>query len=108
MQRINNDGVPTVYVVAWPDQEIVKAGYTTNERWKPFVARGGVVLKIERYTTGAEALQRERYLENALMAEFERAFMEKSQALPLLGSGGAGYSECYRATAEEAQVVING
>lgn len=108
MHRINNDGMPTVYVVAWPNENIVKAGYTTRDRWKPFVSRGAVLLKLESYVNATEALQREAYLENAMMAEFERAFTERSQALPILGKGGGGYSECYRASVEEALVLLRG
>jgi hypothetical protein len=108
MRRINNDGVPTVYVVGWPDAGVVKVGYSAARRWRPFVARGGVIIRLEPHTNGPEAIQRETYLHTLMSAAFEPAFTEKAQALPILGTGGSGFLECYSASIEQAEAVLNG
>lgn len=108
MRRINNDGKPTVYVVGWPSENVVKVGYTTTRRWMPFVARGGVVMHLEQHPTGVEALQREDYLHGLMRDAFDGAFTEKKQALAILGTGGSGYLECYSASIEHAREVLNG
>lgn len=81
-----------VYVVIWPDWGIVKVGLSMNQRW---VAFHGARLIAQM---GSECDDCARAMEKHLIGHLRRrgipAFRSSQDALPLLGSGGAGWTEC--------------
>lgn len=99
---------PSVYMVAWPDLNIVKVGYSYVQRWKPFVARGGILIGVEEFEDTAGAFLREDDLA-WLMAEIsERAFDHKAQAAEILGNKGSGWTECWSASLEQGRRIFHG
>lgn len=83
----------TVYVVFWPKERIVKAGVTIlPSRVKKFTSRGAIVLAL--YFN--ETTDLEKALHQHLAAIGLRAFTNWTRAVPYLGAGGTGFSECYR------------
>lgn len=89
------DGFLT-YLVGWDEALIIKAGSTFyHRRYRAFVNRGAALYGL-RDGTGSVALECE--LEGALSTFLqERAFEDKWVAVPFLGAGGGGYTECHRA-----------
>lgn len=85
---------PQRYVVGWPSG-IVKVGSTFNgrQRWGAFLSRGGELLDLASFVDDTDAEVR---LQTKLCELYPPAFTSKEQAVPFLGSRGAGYLECYR------------
>lgn len=82
----------TVYVVEWPDLRILKVGRTIlPSRVYRHVRHGAVVIRLFR--DASEEL--ERRLLRELSRIGLRAFDTWRAAVPLLGAGGIGFSECY-------------
>lgn len=87
-----------VYLVAWGSgpTAVVKVGETwAPRRWRGYLARGATIVQIVR-AAGSDALRIEREVDHALAAIALPAFRSKLEAAPYLGSGGAGWMECYR------------
>lgn len=82
-----------VYIVYWPADEIVKVGSTANpQRWRGFCRRGALLLAVIKHGP----LSLETDLQDLCEAAGGlRAFDSKWDAVPWLGSHGAGYLECY-------------
>ncbi len=99
---------PSVYMVAWPDLNIVKVGYSYVQRWKPFLARGGRLIGVEEFADAAAAFRRESDIA-WLMAEISNpAFTHKAQAAVILGNRGSGWSECWAASPQQGWGIFHG
>lgn len=96
MSGFDHDNVPHLYVVCWPEQAIVKAGISRNVRWSAWRARG--VVEIATVDTCCESHSRtlEQWTHQRLADELPRAFGDRGASVHVLGSGGVGFSECYR------------
>lgn len=85
---------PSIYLVAW-DNGVVKAGYTSNRRYRAFEIRGAWVVRVEIFPDHTSAFQREDELHAFLGAQYPRAFASRHEAVPYLGYSGGGWTECY-------------
>lgn len=96
------------YIVGWPIEGIVKAGYTSvgRRRYGAFLSRGADLLYLEAFPA-LGAFDAEKRLGDAMGARWPSAFANKEEAAPYLGSRGAGYLECYRIPVEDWQDVID-
>lgn len=84
-----------VYVVAWRDERIVKAGSTSGrKRWRGFVNRGAELISLTECVTIDDCLKYEGQLRTYLASVGEHAFSTRIEGLPYLGGGG--YLECFR------------
>jgi hypothetical protein len=84
-----------VYVVYWPEIQMVKVGATCKRRWRGFVARGAQVVGLIECEPGAAMYHVEADLRSAISHLVARTgFADKSDARPYLGTSGAGYMEC--------------
>lgn len=92
---------PATYLVSWPDDLIVKAGFTTRQRWRKFLLRGAELHDVV-FFDGAEAVWVESAAERVLHERLARAFEHRTEAVDHLGGRGAGWLECYRAPDREA------
>jgi hypothetical protein len=84
-----------VYVVAWPDALIVKAGYTEYQRWQVFTYRGAEIVSLTLFEDFDEAFAYEAALYAFLRGVGTLAFESREESKPFLGGGG-GYLECFR------------
>jgi hypothetical protein len=82
-----------LYVVRWPQQEMIKVGVSKNERWQDFGA--GVELIFTLRAPRGVALALEARVHQRLSQLHPRPFRRASQAVTLLGTKGAGFTECY-------------
>lgn len=92
------------YLVGWPADRILKFGVGNSERprWATFRGRGATVYVV-MYPRDCGGVDAETFAETWLQnAGWLPAFDEKSEAAPYLGTGGAGYLECYRAPSDAA------
>jgi hypothetical protein len=88
--RVNE--LTTVYVVYWQAEGIVKAGVTIlPSRVKKFTNRGAMVLDLFHDKT----VELEREIQRELARIGSPAFGTWRDAIPHLGAGGTGFSECY-------------
>lgn len=94
--RQKRKGKHTVYVVHWPETNVVKAGYSERERWRAFLSRGGVVIDLVEFDDVSDAFAYEDVLHCALARRGPFAFESAMDARPYLGGAGGGYTECYR------------
>lgn len=85
----------TTYLVAWDDSLNIKAGVTTQQRWRKFCTRGA---RLHLLHMGEPNLTLETELLAHLHVSLERAFWDKGQARAELGTGGGGYTESFHAT----------
>lgn len=101
MSGFNHDHTPHVYVVCWPEQEILKVGISRNIRWSAWRVRG--VVEIATVDTCCEPHSRrlEQWSHRELARTLPRAFATRADSIDVLGSGGVGYSECYRFDSSE-------
>ena len=84
------------YVVAWPDG-VVKVGIAGDKtRWSKFVSKGAALVMLMTFAKCADAIDAERSIEAKLSELGTPAFASRFDAQAHLGSGGGGYSECYR------------
>lgn len=93
-----------IYVVTWPDG-VTKAGWTWYEsRWRAFIGRGARLVALMSSEHYDISTLESRVL--GLLADLGApAFEFKADAADYLGTGGAGYLECYRlSTARLAQL----
>lgn len=86
---------PTVYVVSWPEDRIIKVGYSTRQRWRKFVLRGAVVLALYRAQASTEAFDLEVVGDQWLRAHGQHSFTSAADGIEYLGGDGAGYRECF-------------
>jgi hypothetical protein len=86
----------TVYVVYWPEERLLKVGYSERQRWKPFVARGAEVLALKQFSSYDAASFYEHTCHKIMRQVCPRPFTSAHQARQYLGSDGGGYRECYR------------
>ena len=87
--------VPTVYTVNWPQDRIVKVGYSAQTRWRAFQIRGANLLGLMEFQTGGDALDFEYACQMGLKTVCRAAFNAAADAINYLGNGGGGYLECY-------------
>lgn len=98
------------YVVSWGEgaDAIVKVGETWSaRRWRGFLMRGGVIRRIVR-SRASFTLDVERNMHVELAQTSPYAFGQKHQAIPFLGSGGAGWTECYNVDPNDAVAILEG
>ncbi|MBM4685617.1 hypothetical protein GS876_21030 [Rhodococcus hoagii] len=88
--------LPTVYAVEWEHDRIIKIGYSINQRWRNFVARGARVVTLMEFDDKVDALVFEQRAKAGLDAFCRPAFASADQAISRLGIGGGGWRECYR------------
>lgn len=86
-----------IYIVEWEHYHFVKVGVTRGDRFQTFTGRGGVL----RSLTNPMPLSVAHGMEAALHRDMRSAgwpqqFTCKEAAIPFLGHGGAGWTECYR------------
>ncbi len=86
---------PTVYIVHWPEIRVIKAGFSCNQRWRPFVLRGAVIVDLIEFDCSSDAFAFEDVVDHALRAVCEPAFRTAADAEPHLGGRGGGWLECY-------------
>lgn len=83
------------YLVAWPQHDVMKAGYSAHRRWRYFEIRGALVLGVWRFESIDEAFAAEDALDRCLRGlGGGRAFTSAAEAAPIIGNGGGGYLEC--------------
>lgn len=87
---------PTVYIVQWPGENLVKVGFSCNQRWRPFVLRGAAVVDLVEFDSAVDAFDFETLVLRGFAKIGSRAFTCADDATPYLGSGGGGWLECYR------------
>lgn len=91
------EAVARIYLVEWPHFSFVKIGVTTGQRWTGFASRGGVLRHLTEPAYPQEALARETEMHRQIRSTgWPQAFDCKEAAVPFLGHGGAGWTECYR------------
>ena len=94
-----NKGPGACYVVAWPDELILKAGVSCQRRWLSFIGYQVVLI----HEAGAAS-----YDVEAIAADIIRrhggtnAFDTAADAIPYLAGHGGGYLECLRLPDEDA------
>lgn len=87
---------PTVYIVYWPEINVVKAGFSCNQRWRSFALRGAVVVDLVPCGNARDAFALERLVDRALQSVCRRRpFKSAAEAAPYLGNRGGGYLECW-------------
>lgn len=84
-----------VYVVVWPEQLIVKAGYTAETRWRQFTKRGAVLHQLTRLRDYRAAFDYEAQVLGYLQTVGRYAFASAHEAVPFLGGRGGGYCEAF-------------
>jgi hypothetical protein len=98
---------PTVYVVSWDADRVVKVGYSDRQRWRPFVIRGGRLVSLTSFDAFMDASNLEQDVHAVLRRHFRGAFGSARDAVPYLGSGGSGYLECYRMHPRHADALLS-
>lgn len=96
-----------LYVIGWPDLEIIKVGTTSvgRRRYGPFLARGGEMLSLASYPS-CEHLDEESRLQSEMRARWPPAFSSKVDASSALGGHGGGYLECFRVPLSDWPEVV--
>lgn len=85
-----------VYLVHWPEINVMKAGYTAFNRWRVFTARGAVMVDLIEFDNSSDAFEFEDLVHRGMARRGPQAFTCATDAVPWLGAGGGGYLECYR------------
>lgn len=92
--------VDTTYLVAWPDDLVIKAGVSVRKRWMGFVNRGAVL--VETFASDvADTYALEKQLVTWLRENLPGAFDSSAEAIGHLGDRGGGWAECFRAANQE-------
>lgn len=86
----------TIYVVHWPEINVMKAGYSTRRRWWAFQRRGAVVVDLIHFDNSTDAFAFESVVLAGLRSRGPLAFESAAEAEPYLGGRGGGWLECYR------------
>lgn len=86
---------PVVYLVHWPDVNVIKAGISMQKRWRAFVKRGGIVVDLVEFDDYADAAAFETVVHNGLRQYGSVAFDGAAEAIPYLGGSGGGWAECF-------------
>jgi hypothetical protein len=89
-------GPESAYLVAWPDHDVMKAGYSSCRRWRYFEIRGASILGVWQFPSVKQALDAEIILDRCLKAYGRPAFTTAADAMLVIGGQGAGYLECIR------------
>lgn len=88
---------PTLYIVYWPEIGAVKAGFSSNQRWRAFELRGAVVIDLVPCDDFRDAFALETLVDRAFeQACRKRRFRTADEAIPYLGNSGGGYLECWQ------------
>ncbi|MDM4761908.1 hypothetical protein QT381_02675 [Galbitalea sp. SE-J8] len=83
----------SLYLVHWYRFEVFKVGVTTTpDRIRKHAATGGVLLQLIEPATTRQEREALRHLAFA----FDRAFDSADAAVPVLGSCGLGFTECFK------------
>lgn len=90
--------VPVVYLVHWPELNVMKAGISTQKRWRAFLQRGAEVVDLVEFEDYADASAFESVVLKGISLRGQRAFGSAVEAIPYLGGNGGGYCECYLLT----------
>jgi hypothetical protein len=88
--------VNTVYLVHWPEINVMKAGYSKRRRWWSFQRRGAVVVDLIHFDDFSDASAFESVVLAGLRSRGKLAFKSAAEAEPYLGGRGGGWLECYR------------
>lgn len=81
-----------LYIVYWPDRQVLKVGTTTrSDRLKRFTGTGAVVLATVRGATVRDEQEAQRYVGMA----FDKAFAGPDASVAVLGPHGMGWTECF-------------
>lgn len=96
---------PTVYIMRWPDQ-VLKVGYSANQRWRKHIFNGGEVLALFVYPTSTEAFAFETAGHEFLRASAGNAFAGRGDAIDHLGPDCDGWAECFRGSEACAQALL--
>ena len=86
---------PTVYIVHWPERNVIKCGYSERQRWRPFVLRGALVVDLIEFDTSSDAFEFESVVHEVLSQTCQSAFNSADEAVDLLGGRGGGHCECF-------------
>lgn len=94
---------PSVYAVAWDAEQVVKIGFSEYQRWRHFIGRGGRVIAVKTFADVISALVAEETCHDLLRSlSYPCPFRSAVESVPYMGSGGGGWRECYRMSAEKA------
>jgi len=94
-------GESQAYLVAWRSDLVVKAGYSATRRWRKFLTLGGTLIAIHQPDDWHDAFSTEATWLYTLSRTGERAFTNRTEAVPYLGHSGSGWVECYRFASPE-------
>lgn len=97
---------PTCYVVMWPNDSLVKVGFTAKQRWRKFELRGAEVLALFEFEKSHDAFECESVGHHWLRDRFPYAFGLKDESVQFLGADGGGWAECFRASEADAQALL--
>lgn len=96
---------PTVYVVIWDADSIVKVGYSERQRWRKFAIRGARVAELVTFQHFSAAMSAELEAHRFLWAKVPLAFASASDAASHLGPDGGGWCETYHLGPEHADAL---
>jgi hypothetical protein len=96
---------PTVYVVVWDADSIVKVGYSERQRWRKFALRGARVAELVPFRHFSVAMSAELEAHEFLWPKVPLAFDSASEAVDHLGPDGGGWCETYRLRPEHASAL---
>ena len=83
----------TFYIIYWFDAEVFKIGVTDRaDRLRKHARTGGMALHVIPHMTTKNEREAIRHVAYA----FDRAFPDFESAEPLLGTGGLGFTECFK------------
>lgn len=83
----------TLYIVWWPNHDVLKVGVTNHaSRIRKHQLTGGILIGHFEHSTRK---QERTALEHVSFA-FDRAFLTAESATEVLGAGGIGFSECFK------------
>lgn len=86
--------IPSVYVVAWPDADVWKVGYSGDpRRWLSFCGRSAVLVDLFEFHDEVDARAFESELRGAFAIK-SRPFASAIEARPYVGSLG-GWTELH-------------
>lgn len=82
----------TFYIVYWFEHAVLKIGVTNRaDRLRKHALTGGKTLHVVPHMTTRQEREAIRHVGYA----FDRAFTTAASAVPVLGDGGLGFSECF-------------
>lgn len=97
-------GKTTFYLVSWDEPKIVKFGFTELRRWLSFP--GARLVVGLPFDNAFACYQFEDDIHHLACRTWPRAFTSAKEAVPYLGSGGAGWMECYHAELGHAVELV--